>query len=1131
MESKNFEFLRECRPQLAELGAFAEKYANSDPESSLIKQRSFIEQIVGIVYDERDIPLEHGANLFEMMTGDVFEDITSRVILDKLHFIRKRGNKAAHGTLLSPSAAKATLRESYDVARWFHVTYNAGSQSEFDDFVEMPVSLEEESGTRLERENRALQAQLARKEQQLEELLASQEEARRSKQITSEPDAYALGLYRKVSDSAADSLQFDEAETRDRLIDEMLRDAGWNVGDQSEDTDQVSQEVRLEGFPTGSGSGFADYVLWGDSGEPLAVVEAKKTAVDPEAGRTQAKLYADCLEKMHGHRPVIFYTNGVDIFVWDDAQSAPPRKLYGFYAKDSLQYLTFQRSQRTQLELIKPSAEIAGRQYQLEAIKRVTERFSDGHRKALIVQATGTGKTRVAISICDVLLRAKWAKRILFLCDRRELRKQADQAFKEFLPDEPRVFVNSETNKDRDKRIYLATYPAMMKCFEAFDVGFFDLIISDESHRSIYNIYRDLFHYFDALEVGLTATPTNIIDHNTYQLFGCDDHNPTFHYSLSEAINHEPPYLVNFRVVAVTTKFQRKGIKYSQLSDEEKQRLEEQVAEADEIEHEASDIDQKIFNKDTSRFIIRNLMENGITDASGNLPGKTIVFARSQRHAKHLGKIFDELYPSYGGNFCRVITSHDPYASDLIDEFKDPQSALRIAISVDMLDTGIDVPEIVNLVFAKPVRSYVKFWQMIGRGTRLAPVPDRPSPDLFGPGEKKTEFLIFDHWQNFEYFDEEYEEISPPRKKSLMERLFKARIELLKASLDAYDQELADLVQEQILRMLKSVMEANAIEVRDYWLDLKELANPELLGDFAASTHQRLVDIAPLMRWINVRGHEHAYRFDLLIAETQTAFLRQDTEAEDLRGQIVDNVDALRSNLNQVKAKAETIKRLRKPEYWSALDPKELEEVRTKLRGIMQHKQRVRQSSTEPKTIDLQDGGVQATDIVPTFEGQDLLAYHTRVKQLLEQHFQNDPVLSKIRAGHAVSENDLNRLAKQILSIDPQVDIKKLPVHINIKGDLHRALRKIIGLDTGAVDAAFTKFSHRHNLTSRQQQFIRMLQQLIQSNGGLDIDRLWEDPFTSISAEGIDGVFADEVIDEILEIIARFEKPEITGAQ
>ncbi len=859
-------------------------------------------------------------------------------------------------------------------------------------------------------------------------------------------------------------------------------------------------------------------------------LEAKKTAKSAEAGRTQVKQYADALEEAHGQRPVLFYTNGVEIYLWDDAptttltEGAPPRKVYGFYSKDSLEYLQFQRKKKAQLELVSASDEIAGRMYQLEAIARVSERFSGGYRKALIVQATGTGKTRVAISLCDLLIRAKWAKRILFLCDRRVLRKQADGVFKEFLPSEPRTIVASKTASERDKRIYLATYPAMMKYFESFDVGFFDLIIADESHRSIYNKYRDLFRYFDALQVGLTATPRSVVNHHTYRLFGCEDKDPTAHYSLEEAINHVPPYLVPFRVVKLTTQFLRDGIKWSQMTAEQKRQYEEQVEDAEGTEYEAKDLDRQVFNRDTSRTILRNLMDHGIRDRSGSLPGKTILFARNHRHAEHLAEVFAELYPKYGGNFCRVIDTYDPRAEQLIDDFKEPSSALRIAISVDMLDTGIDVPEIVNLVFAKPVKSYVKFWQMIGRGTRLR-------PDLFGLGEDKSEFLIFDHWGNFDYFDEHPEEVTPALTQSLMQRLFVARVELARESLKAMEEESFQLAVGLIEADIQALKATQAIEVRDHWRDLQVLGDAETLARFDAATHGRLMEVAaPLMRWVDIRGHEEARRFDLLIAEMQIAKLGGSSTFDDLRGRLEGAVDALRKNLNQVKARAATIQRVHASEFWEGVNVAALELVRTELRAIMKHKDRARTLAYQPTFLDVRDGSEIRERHIPTLEGHELIAYRQRVQGLLDQHFASDPVLARIRAGHAVTEEELERLAKAVLRVDPQINLKHLPVHIDVAGDLHRALRGIVGLDAEAVDAAFTSFSHKHlELSAQQLRFLAMLKTHICNNGGLEIDRLYEAPFTDLAADGIDGLFGEPLIDELLELIARFDLPEIRG--
>jgi len=541
----------------------------------------------------------------------------------------------------------------------------------------------------------------------------------------------------KQAQQAASALDFSEEETRFKLIDQQLAAASWQVGGRGRQTDEVGQEIEVGHQPTPSGKGYIDYVLRDPvSKRVLAIVEAKKTAEDAERGKAQAKYYADGVEKETGHRPLIYYTNGFEIYFLNDSKGEPPRKLFGFYSRDSLEYELFQNARREEtLGALNPKEPIVDRLYQIEAIKRVTESFDKRRRKALIIQATGTGKTRVAIALVELMIRANWAKRVLFLCDRRELRKQAKDAFEEHLPDEPRVYVTAKTASDRNQRIYLATYPAMMKCFQNFDVGFFDLVIADESHRSIYNRYRDLFRYFDAYQVGLTATPVQFVFRNTFRLFQCENEDPTFNYTYEEAISHSPPYLCPFKVVKHTTKFLREGIKYKQLTEEQREQLEEQVENSESIDYEKEHVSRTVFNRDTDRQIIHNLMKNGLRGPDGSRLGKTIIFARNHRHAKQLVEIFYELYPQYGDDFCARIDNYEPRAEQLIDDFKtkDGSKNMTIAVSVDMMDTGIDVPEILNLVFAKPVKSYVKFWQMIGRGTRLR-------ENLFGDGKHKTEF-------------------------------------------------------------------------------------------------------------------------------------------------------------------------------------------------------------------------------------------------------------------------------------------------------------------------------------------------------------------------------------------------------
>jgi len=614
MKSINFEILKDIWPDLSSLGGFAEQYAWPDPSSALIKLRLFAETMVQWVYDEFGFPVPYRPNFFDLLDNDVFKNAIPPVVLDKLHVIRVHGNKAAHGEQADVEKSLWLVKEAYDLGKWLLITFKGGKKADFPEYREPP-----KQGADTDKagpENKAVKEKLAAQEARLQELLDKLESERVQKKVA-EKKADEIQRLAQAGKSAADELEFDEETTRHRLIDSMLIDAGWNLASDGSNTDEVSQEEEIKYQPTQSGIGYADYVLWDDNGKPLAVIEAKKTSKSAEIGRKQAAMYADGLEKMHGQRPIIFYTNGHEIWIWDDAQGYPPRKLLGFYSKDSLQYnVTFQRKAALPLDSVSPSSEIAGRLYQLEAVKRVTERFEQKHRKALIIQATGTGKTRVAISLTDVLNRANRVKRVLFLCDRKELRKQAKNAFNDFLS-EPLTIVKAGTAKDRNQRIYLATYPAMMKIFQSFDVGFFDLIIADESHRSIYNRYGGLFKFFDCMQVGLTATPVDFINRNTYRLFGCEEKNPTFYYSLERAV--EEGYLVPFEVFTYTTGLLRKGIKYKNLNEKQRRQLEYDGEDPELYDYEARQVDKQIFNRETNRKIIRNLMENGIKDDDGQM--------------------------------------------------------------------------------------------------------------------------------------------------------------------------------------------------------------------------------------------------------------------------------------------------------------------------------------------------------------------------------------------------------------------------------------------------------------------------------------------------------------------------------
>ena len=1119
VKSNNFEFLRPHFAELADLGGFAEAYAGTDPSSCLTKLRLFAENLVKAVFAHHRLERSYQSNFIDLLNDDSFKSITPAVVLDKIHLLRIKGNHAAHGTLhaLQPGQIEDIVKDAHDLAKWFALSLGLIARSEIPAWQDLPTA--EPTKSALQREKKAALQKLAEQEALMAKLLADLEEARAKAEVAEKSQAEKAQILNQAQ-QAASALDFSEEETRLQLIDEMLLVASWNVGAGKASTSEVGKEVKVLHQPTQSGKGSADYVLWGDNGKPLAVIEAKKTAEDAQKGKMQAKYYADGLEKMHGQRPIIFFTNGYDVFIWDDAKTEPPRKLFGFYSKDSLIYSLFQTQQREPvLGALNPKEFITDRLYQIEAIKRVAETFDKRKRSALVIQATGTGKTRVAIAVCELMTRAKWAKRILFLCDRRELRKQAGDAFDEFLPSEPRILVKRATAGDRTKRIYLATYPAMMKCYLDFDPGFFDLVIADESHRSIYNRYRDLFRWFDAYQVGLTATPLKFIHRNTYSLFGCENEDPTSNFTYEQAIAHDPPYLCPFTVTKVTTKFLRDGIKYKNLTKEQQEQLDEQVEDSEAVDYDKEQVSRQVFNKATDMAILRNLMENGIRNADGTRLGKSIVFARNHAHAKLLVEHFDEMYPQYGGDFCVRIDNYEPRAEQLIDDFKstDGSKNLTIAVSVDMLDTGIDIPSLVNLVFAKPVKSYAKFWQMIGRGTRLC-------KNLFGPGKDKTEFRIFDHWGNFEYFDELKEEADPSRSKSLPEQLFEARIALGETALGK--QELPALqLSTKLLAADIAALPDDCLSIREKWKDIRGMQKDGVLDGFAAPTVAALRGtITPLMQWRDCNGMEPALRFDLLITRLLNARLTGSAEAESLRDQIIDQVSDLPINLKPVQEKLPFIQKAKQTKYYENATISDLETLRQELRGVMRYRKSGGNERAKPVFLNVAEDEAEykVSAHKVKLAGMDLAAYRSRVESVLKSIFEQSPALQKIRAGEPVAEADLKELASDVLLQDPDLRLEDLLDHYpNKSKSLALAIRRVVGMDAAKVDEHLKTFVQQYpELNSNQIRFLELLKAHISSYGAIELEKLWETPFTTLHTGGIDGIFTDSAqVDALLDLL------------
>lgn len=1114
MQSQNFEFLRKRWPELSSLGGFAEHYAHADPESALVKLRAYAERIVAIVYQELSLPRPQVTGLMELLTNDAFVAITPNVVIDKLHAVRIHGNKAAHGDAASVNSALWLIREAWDLGRWLSATYGEGLAGALSEFKQPEPSQSEKSEYKKER--KSLLEQYAQQEARMQALL-SELESERLKAAQLEKTAEELSKLQYRAQSVANDLHFDEATTRKRLIDLQLAEHGWNVGANGSNTDAVTQEEEVQHQPTQTGLGYADYVLWDNNGKPLAVVEAKKSAVDAETGRHQARHYADGLEKMHGQRPVIFYTNGHDIWIWDDhpAQGYPPRKLYGFYSKSSLQYLVRQRRERKPLNSVSPKAEILGdRLYQHEALKRVSERFQEKQRKALVVQATGTGKTRLAIAISDVAMQAGWVKRVLFLCDRRELRKQAKNAFSEYLSAPVTVLTSKSVNDDVNS-IFLATYPAMDKVYQQFDPGFFDLIIADESHRSIYNVYGDVFRYFDSLQLGLTATPVEMVSRSTCRLFACDFKQPTSNYSLDRAI--EEGYLVPYEVVKHTTKFLRDGIKGHALSAEELAQLEDQGIDPNSLDFESGEIDRAIYNKDTNRKILQNLMDNGIRQADGQTLGKTIVFARNHLHAKLLEELFNEMYPQYAGKFCQVIDNYDPRAEALIDDFKGNGSndELTIAISVDMLDTGIDVPEVVNLVFARPVKSPIKFWQMVGRGTRLC-------KNLFGPGKHKTRFQIFDHWGVVEYHGMKQRDVTVSQSKPLMQRLFETRLELAKTSLNHGEVDHFDALANWLTKAINGLND-KSIAVRDKWKLKRQLSELEVIRQFSPTTVTMLqTEISPLMQWVDIRGHADAYQWDLLISQLQQAKLANSTNYNDLKGDVLNLLASLQMNLNQIKAKSAEIKQARTSDFWDKASLEEIESMRETLRDIVKYRDKDGDNGYAPPVIDITDSAEESEHQSTHLNSVDMRAYRAKVEQALSDLFDKDPVLQKIRIGEPVTEQELESLNALVHAQHPGIDLHTLKDFYGSAAPLDQVLRSIVGMDAEAVNMRFAEFIQAYpSLSAKQVQFLGMLKRQIAQSGAIEVKSLYEMPFAAIG--NLEELFDNEQqIEQLIAIVNKF---------
>ncbi len=1095
----NFDFLNIKWPTLAKLGKQAETYYHTDSNASMLKMRMFGEQIIDLLLAKLKIQMNSYASQDDKIK-ELRKAKINKAIPDLFDIVRRMGNKANHEGYEDKKAALDCLMSMYKVSAWFYLVVTKDESIKPLKYVEPKKAQQMVPLYNLEKfkeEKKELE------QEHQTEVKAVQEETKNMVE-----DAESERKQREVEST----LELNEADTRKHLIDIMLKEAGWDIHNE----EQVRLEFELENHKKVGQKGFVDYVLFDKKQKPIAIIEAKKTSKDAIIGRQQAVEYANTIERDYHIRPVVFYTNGYEIWMWDDAYSEP-RQIWGFYTLDDLEGLFFKHHYKKDLNTVEIDRSIAGRAYQIEGIKRVYERLLNGYRKALLVMATGTGKTRTVIALTKGLMEAGWVKRVLFLADRDELVNQAKEdknSFKTFMPEQLSCRFTGKNANNREATLYFSTYQTMINYYSEFSVGFFDLIICDESHRSIYKTYRDILEYFDASIVGLTATPINFIERNTFDLFGCDTEDPTFNFPIDEAWNHIPPYLIEPRVKDASTDFLRQGIKYSQMTAEQRQKVDEEGYDGAEIEFSKEDLEKRITNKDTNRFIIRTLLEEGIK--VGDHIGKTIIFAKSKTHANILEALFNEFYPNEKGKLATVIYSGIKDKEILLRKFKE-EDFPRVAISVDLLDTGIDVPEIVNLVFAKPVYSKVKFWQMIGRGTRRC-------DNLFGEGKNKEEFVIFDCYKNFEFFEMNPKGFVPSVQKTSMQ----VRFELMCKMLEVYknkENEVAndgfkDKIKEDInqlpltsIAVKKSRKQIEQVKKDEYWLHVS--------SDFIKKLK---LEIAPLMEWVEAKDGMEAVTFDNCIYRILYA-LENDNKEEMTKeiNSVMEKLARLKTNISQFEGKRELIKSLLKPEGWENLNYEKLEKIRLELRNLMKYKG---SSSSVYVMLDVKDTGAVVKEISAgtVLYGSNMEPYEKRVKKAIEEKLNNQIVIHKIRKGEKLTDTEIDGIYS-MFSTDFVYSIDELSSKTDIaQEDIVGIIRKFVGIDEEELNARFEAFVQKYHvrMNATQIKTLEIIKNDIAKNRGISFATLFGAPYTSFNPNGVEGIFG-RMADEVFDLIAPFK--------
>jgi len=923
-----------------------------------------------------------------------------------------------------------------------------------------------------------------------------------------------------------------EYNTRLKKIDVLLKEQGWPVNEpgkviQEIDTKQSDFAKRKyltvnETLKNDEESKYADYLLLDSKEEPLAIVEAKRTTKDPIMGQKQAEEYAADIKKQTGKDVFIFLTNGYEIWFWNKPFENP-RMVKGFHSQQSLERIRFQNQNKKPFKQIPIRKDIIDRDYQIESVEKVLEGIERGKRKFLIVQATGTGKTRVSMALIDKLLKSNRAQKILFLADRKELRNQAyGDGFERFFPNEVKQKVFSAT-LDKNSRLYASTIQTFMECYTEFSTGDFDVIISDEAHRSIYNKWRDVFTYFDAIQIGLTATPADLIERDTFRFFECEGKTPIYLYTYEDAV--KDGWLAPFRVYGASTHFQIEGVKPEDVPRTIKEELEGTGINEDELNFDGTDIEKKVIIKGTNEALVKEFMENCVLDDIG-LPAKTIIFAVSKKHAKRIWEAFEKLYPEYKGQLAREIVSDDSRAEALVKDFKE-RSFPRIAISVDMLDTGIDVPEVCNLVFAKPVFSKIKFWQMVGRGTRHEKTCEHKE---WLPNHKKEEFVCFDFWKVFDYFNMNPEGREVSQSEAVTGRIFKLRLEKILLFQSKKDVEMVEKTKQKILVEIEKLPK-ESVSVKERIRDIELALSPKLWENVGIEPIEFLkTKINPLMRYQQNVNLNEAY-FILKAEQLGKALLLNDQkEIARLKQDIAETMYCLPTTIPAIREKQAFIEEIKSKKFWEKITYLDTEKMIEQLSPIMKYKQ------PDPRPVIMLDidDVVQQRKIIeygPDAEQEYVEKYREKVEKRIKKLAQEHPTIQKIKADAKLSEEDLKKLEDALNSPELFITEETLQkAYSQHKGTLVQFIKKILGLyafpePAKIIEEEFSTFliEHSKELNSNQINFLRTVKTVFQSKKHVDYTDFFEPPFTNIP-KAPTPLFKEEMLKEVIQFCRVLEK-------